>query len=390
MGIAHFCEHSIFKGTEKRDAHEINSCLDRLGGDLNAYTNKEEIVVHATVLKEDLPLAGELLLELASCPNFPEKEIEKEKGVVLDEIGIYKDSPYEDIYDRFETMIFEGHPLSRLILGTVASVEKINSAELSEFVKENFTPTAMTLSMVADIEEEKMEDLCRRLISEAFADAPDSEPQTGSKPKLADPGFIASLRRGAKKPRFFAPKVNVFDKVVRKGNHEADAICGSLAPSIYDDDRLAVSLLTNILGGPASNSILYENLREKNGWVYGVEASYNRYLDGGIFTVSMTCDVENVEKCFDEIRKEFRKIQEEPLSDEALAAAKKQMIGQMAISADNGENRCLNMGESLLCYGKVSSDEQTKAAILAITSDQIQSAARKVLDINRLSRMVYR
>lgn len=389
MGIAHFTEHTLFKGTLKRSAHEINSCLDRLGGDLNAYTNKESIVLHATVLKEDLPLAGELLLELASCPTFPEEEVEKEKGVVLDEIGIYKDSPSDDIYDRFETLLFDGHPLSRLILGTEASVRKISPAELRAFVSENFSPRVMSLSMVADISEEKMEELCLRLISESFARAPESEPLTGSRPKLAPAGFLAKLKRGARKPRFFSPDINVFDKVVRKGNHEADAICGALAPSIYDKDRLAVSLLTNILGGPASNSILNEELREKNGWVYGVEASYNRYSDCGCFSVSFTCDEENVDKCMEAIYREFRKIQEEPLSEEALAAAKKQIIGQLSISSDNGENRCLGMGESLMCYGRVPDDKESRRLILEISAAALQSAARKVLDINRLSRLVY-
>lgn len=156
-GIAHFIEHTIFKGTAHRSAAQINSCLDKLGGELNAFTTKEEIVIHATVLKEDLPKAASLLLELASCPTFPEKEIEKEKGVVIEEIKSYKDSPADDVYDKFEEMLFEGSDLGRPILGTVSSVKKITSEELQRFARENFTLDKMAMSIVADIEENRME-----------------------------------------------------------------------------------------------------------------------------------------------------------------------------------------------------------------------------------------
>lgn len=165
-GIAHFIEHTIFKGTEHHSAALINSCLDKLGGELNAYTTKEEIVLHATVLKEDLTKAVKLLLELATCPTFPEEEIEKEKGVVIEEIKSYKDSPADDVYDRFEEMLFEGHPLGRSILGTVASVRKITSDELKRFVSEKFTPERMALSLVADLDEKRMERFICNLIKQ--------------------------------------------------------------------------------------------------------------------------------------------------------------------------------------------------------------------------------
>ena len=156
-GIAHFIEHTIFKGTSRRSASSINSCLDRLGGELNAFTTKEEIVLHATVLKEDARKAAELLWELATCPTFPEKEIEKEKSVVIEEINAYKDSPSDDVYDKFEEMLFQGHPLGRPILGTVASVKKITSDEMQRFARENFTPDRMAMTLVADLEEKQME-----------------------------------------------------------------------------------------------------------------------------------------------------------------------------------------------------------------------------------------
>ena len=156
-GIAHFVEHTIFKGTAKRSAASINSCLDRLGGELNAFTTKEEIVLHATTLKEDVRKAIDLLMELATCPTFPEKEIEKEKSVVIEEIMAYKDSPADDVYDKFEEMLFEGHPLGRPILGTAASVRKITSEEMQRFAREKFTPDRMALSVVADLDESLIE-----------------------------------------------------------------------------------------------------------------------------------------------------------------------------------------------------------------------------------------
>lgn len=156
-GLAHFVEHTIFKGTAKRSAASINSCLDRLGGELNAFTTKEEIVLHATTLKEDVRKAIDLLMELATCPTFPEKEIEKEKGVVIEEIMAYKDSPADDVYDKFEEMLFEGHPLGRPILGTAASVRKITSEEMQRFAREKFTPDRMALSVVADLDESLIE-----------------------------------------------------------------------------------------------------------------------------------------------------------------------------------------------------------------------------------------
>lgn len=168
QGIAHFCEHALFKGTRRKSAYVINGYLDRLGGELNAFTTKEEIVLHATVLKEDLSKAASLLLELAFEPVFPEKEIEKEKGVVIEEINSYKDSPADDVYDRFEEMLFSGHPLGRSILGTVASVKKITSSELSDFVAVNFTPDRMVLSVVANYEEADLERRVRKIIDRYY------------------------------------------------------------------------------------------------------------------------------------------------------------------------------------------------------------------------------
>lgn len=368
-GIAHFTEHTIFKGTAHRSAAVINGYLDRLGGELNAFTTKEEIVFHATVLKEDLPKASSLLFELATCPTFPENEISIEKGVVIDEIHSYKDTPSEDIYDRFEEMLFAGHPLSGPILGTVASVKKITSEELLRFVKEKFVPGRMAFTVVADIEETKMEKDILKLTSKFFGNGQ----MEGDAPKKEN-----------------TPAAEPFDKTLNKRNHQANCVIGGLAPSLYQEkERLATILLCNILGGPATNSILNSILREKNGWVYGVECGYTQYADTGMVAISLGCDKHNLEKCCKAIDKEIAKLQNEPLSERKMKAAKKQLLGQLAISGDNGETQCLSMGKSLLAYGKISGGAETKKQIEAISADDIMEMARNIFNPDRLSKLTY-
>ena len=368
-GIAHFVEHTIFKGTEHRSASVINSYLDRLGGELNAFTTKEEIVFHATVLKEDLGKAASLLLELATCPTFPEHEIQTEKGVVIDEIHSYKDTPSEDIYDRFEEMIFTGHPLSGNILGTTASVKKISRDELLKFVKEKFLPGRMAFTIVADIDEARMEKDIIKMAEKYFGTEPVSCPD------------IPCRRQ---------PSGEIFDKTISKRNHQANCVIGALAPSLYQErERLATVLLCNILGGPATNSILNSVLREKNGWVYGVECGYTQFADTGLVAITLGCDKANLEKCLKAIDKEIAKLQAEPLSERRLKAAKKQLLGQLAISSDNGETQCLSMGKGLLAYGKISSGKDNKAMVEAITAEDVQEMAQKIFDSNRISRLTY-
>ena len=368
-GIAHFVEHTIFKGTEHRSASVINSYLDRLGGELNAFTTKEEIVFHATVLKEDLGKAASLLLELATCPTFPEHEIQTEKGVVIDEIHSYKDTPSEDIYDRFEEMIFSGHPLSGNILGTTASVKKISRDELLKFVKEKFLPGSMAFTVVADIDEARMEKDIIKMAEKYFGTEPVSCPD------------IPCRRQ---------PSGEIFDKTISKRNHQANCVIGALAPSLYQErERLATVLLCNILGGPATNSILNSVLREKNGWVYSVECGYTQFADTGLVAITLGCDKANLEKCLKAIDKEIAKLQAEPLSERRLKAAKKQLLGQLAISSDNGETQCLSMGKGLLAYGKISSGKDNKAMVEAITAEDVQEMAQKIFDSNKISRLTY-
>lgn len=370
-GIAHFVEHTVFKGTLKKRASAINSYLEKLGGELNAFTTKEEIVIHATVLKEDLPKAGALLFELATSATFPEREVEIEKGVVIDEIQSYKDTPYEDIYDRFEEMLFVGHPLHGNILGKPASVKKITREELLKFVKEKFTPGRMAFTVVADIDEAKMEKDVLKLVDKFFPSAVSAEEQVNvSQCPL--------------------PVAEPFDKTLNKRNHQANCVIGALAPSLYQErERIATVLLCNILGGPASNSVLNSVLREKNGWVYSVECGYTQFSDTGMVAISLGCDKANLDKCLKAIDKEIKTLQEELLSDKKLKAAKKQLLGQLAISSDNGETQCLSMGKSLLAYGKVSSGKDNRSMVEAVTAEDIRDMASSVFDSSKLSKLIY-
>lgn len=368
-GIAHFAEHSIFKGTARKSARVINSYLDRLGGDLNAFTTKEEIVLQATVLKEDLGKAAGLLLELATSPAFPEDDIEIEKGVVIDEIGSYKDSPSEEVYDKFEETLLAGHPLARPILGTTASVRKITRQELIRFRDKRFTPGNMALSIVADIDERKLE---REVL------------------RLSEKVFDGSWAESAERILQPVDGPAVFNKRVDKRNHEVNAVIGGLAPSLYDkEERFTAILLANILGGPASNSKLNDLLRERNGWVYGVETSYTQYSDTGVMAITLGCDRSNLDKCLKGVEKVLRKMQDDPLSDSALKASKKQLLGQLAISSDNGETQCLSMGKSLVSFGAVASEESNRAAIEAVTAERIRDAARKIFGPGTLSSLIF-
>lgn len=368
-GIAHFTEHTLFKGTEHKSSSVINGYLDRLGGELNAYTTKEEIVLHATILKEDLSKASSLLMEIATEATFPNNEVNTERGVVIDEIKSYKDSPSEDVYDRFEEKLFRGHSLSMPILGTPQSVRATSAEELRRFYKEKFVPGSMVFTIVADIDEKRMEADLLRTFDKFFSG---SGMVSG---ELTRPESVTLD--------------NVFDEVINKRNHEANAVLGGYAPSLYEEKgRIATSLMSNILGGPAMNSILNDILREKHGWVYGVESSYTQYSDTGIMAISLGCERENTEKCIDAVRREISKLQDNTLTDRKLRAAKKQFLGQIAISSDNGESQCLSMGKSLLAYGKVASAEEIKREIEAVSADMIRDMACRIFAPGRTSCLI--
>lgn len=369
-GIAHFMEHTLFKGTSRKSSSVINGYLEKSGGELNAYTTKEDIVLHATVLKGNVAKAASLLFEIATDATFPEEEIEIEKSVVIDEIASYKDSPSEDIYDVFEEKLFAGGPLSGLILGTEESVKAISSEELHRFRRKFFTPDRIAFTMVSPLEEEKMAAIAEKLIAGYGLD---------------DFGASRTVPRQSQ-----ASPAARFNEVYDKHDNEVNCIIGGTAPSFScEKDRLTLVLLSNLLGGPASNSLLGAELREKNGWVYNVECNYTPYADSGIVTISFGCDKENLDKCEKTIRKRLRSIQEKPLSRRKLESAKRQLLGQNTIGMESGEVQCLSMGKSLLTYGRINSDEEIAGKIEAVTAEDIMQAAKVVFSEDRLNRLVY-
>ena len=376
-GTAHFLEHTLFKGTDRHNASWVAGRLDQLGGELNAYTAKEEIVLHATVLKEDLRTALDLLLELATCPSFPQKEIDVERGVVIDEIRSGKDVPQDEIYDEFEELFFESHPLSRRILGTASSVRSITREDLCSFVRDNFRPDRMAITVVSGQEEDYAEALILKLAQKYF-----STPVHGisAEAKLAP-------RAG------FAPSasVSVFSKTVSRRYHEACIVIGAQAPSLFSGkERTVAALLANILGGPATNSLLNLYLREKKGWVYGIECSYTQYSSIGVMAILIGCEHSNVDNCISATKKIIGSLIDKPMSEGKLKAAKRQFLGQMGIAADNGESLCLSMGKSLLAFGKVSTLQQNVEAVESVTVSDIQEMARRIFSPEKISTLIYR
>ncbi len=384
-GLAHFTEHMFFKGTLKKKANSINNTLEKVGGELNAYTTKEETVLHTTVLEEDLPKAIDLLMELAFTSTFPQKELEKERDVILEEIVSYKDIPADCIYEHFEQLLFEGHPLQMQILGEKKTLQKINSHIMQEYNKRHFTPQNIVFTVVASTPEKKIAALINKSAAKHYGSNVQVElikEGTPDNPSVPTPARVTeSIPLDATN--------GTFHKIVAKKSHQGHCIVGCRAYNTYEVKRIQLSLLANILGGPASGSRLNMSLRERNGLVYNVEAVYTPYADTGIFSIYFGCDKEDLERCLALIKKELDRLVETPLSSTALKAAKKQLIGQLSIAQDNAEAQCLSMGKSLLVYGRISTFEQLRQKIESITAEELQLVAREILSWERMSTLIY-
>ncbi len=375
-GLAHFTEHLLFKGTETRSAGTVNSYIERLGGELNAYTTKEETVIHATVLKEDLRKAIGLLMDIAFRCIFPEKEIEKERGVILEEISSYRDSPSEQIYDDFEEAVFEGTPLSMPVLGKSKYLKKLDRETVWRYYRERFRSENMYFTAVADIEESRAVEM----VSKALAQY---SPEGGNCLKYGTEHDCGTP------DRYLLPLNPPFSRTVQRHSHQAHCILGARACSAYDSRRIPLSLLINILGGPVANSRLNLTLRERYGLVYSADASYSLYSDAGIAAIYFGCEKTNVSRCLELIDKELRTLRETPLSPRALNSAKKQLLGQMAIASDNGEAQVLSMGKSLMTYGRVISNAETADLICGITAEDLRCTAAEVFNPENMSRLLY-
>lgn len=404
-GLAHLIEHMLFKGTEKRTSNSINNVLEREGGELNAYTTKEDIVLYSTVLCEDLPKAVDLLAELALTSTFPAKELEKELDVIYDEIISYKDSPAESIYDHFETLLFKGHPLEKPILGEKKTLRKVTGSVLKEFLTANFTPDNMVFTVVGNIEERQLQKLIQKslakyrpeqefeIIAVAEQDV-DTEKQqitenpTNSTNSLPDSNSTTITADTSAKAIAIGEK---FHTEIAKRNHQAHCIIGCSAYSYYSGwKRTALALLTNILGGPASISRLNMTLREKHALVYNIDANYTPYSDTGIFSIYFGCDKSLLAKCRELVYKELEKITSTPLTERELKNAKKQFLGQLFISQDNAEAQCLAMGKSLNVYNKIEPFAKTREQIEKISPEQLLQVAKEILATERLSELAYK
>ena len=399
-GLAHLNEHMLFKGTEKRGAASINNLLENVGGELNAYTTKEETVVHATVLKEDLRRAVELLLELLFTSTYPDKELLKEREVVYEEIISYKDSPADSIYEDFECRLFEGHPLQYPILGTRKTLSRIESSTLKEYLHKWFVPDNMAISVVADMEESQVVKIVERALRKYcpgqhcdIIRESTLQPLIAGTAGFGAAGFGAAggcTAEGEAAPLDWTP-VPPFRIEINKKHHQAHCIIGTRAYSYTQErERLALALLANILGGPAMNARLNTVLREKNALVYTVEACFNPYSDTGLFTIYFGCDKPLVERSLRLVRKELERVIEAPLSSRALANAKKQLLGQLAIASDNSEAQCLSMGKSMMIFGYIEPMETTRSKIESLTSSELQRVAQEILAWDNLSILIYK
>jgi predicted Zn-dependent peptidase len=364
-GLAHFVEHVIFKGTGKRKSFQIINRLEDVGGELNAYTTKEETCIHASFLKEDIERAIELISDLGYNSIFPEKEIEKEKEIIIDEINSYKDNPSEQIFDDFEEMVFPNDPLGRNILGTPDSLRKFERADLINFIKNNYFTDQTILCIVGDIEHSKAVKIFTKYFSHV-------------------PGHLSNRYRKLAetyKPSFREEIKNTF---------QAHCIIGSDAFSFSDDQRLTLHLLNNILGGPGMNSRLNMSLRERHGCSYNIESSYSPFFDSGIFALYFGTDKENIEKCLRLIFKEFDLLKNKKLGNIQLSKAKKQLIGQLAIASEHYENLMMSIGKSYLVFGKVDTLEEINRQIEAISARDLILVANEILDKNRLSTIIFK
>jgi predicted Zn-dependent peptidase len=428
-GLAHLTEHMLFKGTAHKNSIEINSTLEKVGGELNAFTTKERIVLYSTVLKQDIKKAISLLFEIAFSSKFPTDELKKEKTVVYDEIITYLDSPSEQIYDTFESKLFAGSKLGLPILGEKKTIEPITSAVLRDNLKKYFTPGNMSFTIAGNFDAQEIAAEVESVLHEwrpasvlkvvavsepvlgdesepvgaAFkvAGAPcaqlaqqDSSSTTGKRAGGNKPAFAQAADAQATDAKAAAVKAlaagKKFNETVQKKLRQVHCIIGCSAYSVYEKDKkMALSLLTNILGGPASNSKLNLSLREKNALVYTVEANYILYQDTGAFSIYFGCDKPFFKKCIALIKKELELAVTKKISARALAAAKKQLIGQLLIGNDNAESQCLTMGKSLLVSGKIRPLEETVRQINAVTPEKIQSVAKEVLKWNRMSMLVF-
>jgi predicted Zn-dependent peptidase len=365
QGIAHFIEHMLFKGTKKRRSYHILSRLEDVGGELNAYTTKEETAIHASFLKEDYARAVELIADITFNSVFPEKEIRKEKDVVIEEINSYLDTPSELIFDEFEEQIFSGLSVGRSILGKPETVKSFTQAGIYDFIARNYNAEQIVFCSVGNIPAQKL----LKLFEAHFS--------SFSPGKVESPGISA-----------WQYKASTVTK--KKDTFQNHCIIGNRAYSIKDERRLGMFLLNNILGGQGLNSRLNMSLREKNGLAYNVESNFNPYSDTGVFAIYFGTDRQFLNKSISIVNSEMRKLCTKRLGAVQLSKAQKQIKGYLARGYENHENLMLSLGKSLLIFDKIEPIEETCSKIDALTSSQLLEIANDVFAPSELSTLIYK
>ena len=371
-GLAHFCEHVTFKGTERRKAWHILNCLESVGGDLNAYTNKEGTVYYSAILKEHIARAVDLLSDIVFHSVYPQAEIDKEVEVICDEIESYNDSPAELIYDEFENILFKGSPLGHNILGTAEQVRAFKTEDALRFTQKLYRPDNAIFFAYGDIDFKKLVRLLQRA--------------------LADEESVINLAEEKLPKNYPSVGDGIAGQtiVMQKNTHQAHVMIGTWAYDVNDDRRMPLYLLNNMLGGPGMNAKLNLALREHNGLVYTVESTMVSYGDTGTWSIYFGCDEHDVKRCLRLVRKELDKFMQKPLSDAQLKAAKKQIKGQIGVACDNRENFALDFGKSFLHYGWEKNVDRLYEQVDEITAAQIQAVAQELFDKNRLTTLIFK
>ena len=369
-GMAHFIEHMTFKGTEHRRACHITNGLERVGGDLNAYTTKQETVYYATVLKEDFARAADLLTDIVFHSTYPQAEIDKEVEVICDEIESYRDSPSELIFDEFESMMYPSQPLGRDILGAAERLRQYTTDDALRFVQRYYRPDNVAFYVYGDIPFERIVRTLERLLPiNDFAHLQAFSPLTTVAPQ---PQLVKNTR------------------VVERGTHQAHVLIGAPTFAGTDDRRFALIILNNMLGGPGMNSRLNLSLREKAGLVYSVDAYLNTYPDTGFWNVYFGCDEHDVKRCQRLLLRELNRFVDKPLTPTQLSAAKKQLCGQVGISTDASEGYALALGKTFAHYHRHRSVPALLDSIQSVTAEQIQQVAAEIYREDRLTTLVYK
>ena len=380
-GLAHFCEHVTFKGTERRKAWHILNCLESVGGDLNAYTNKEGTVYYSAILKEHIARAVDLLTDIVFHSVYPQAEIDKEIEVICDEIESYNDSPAELIYDEFENIIFKGSPLGHNILGTAEQVRSFKTEDALRFTRKLYRPDNAIFFAYGDIDFKKLV----RLLKKSFL----SEERRVKSEKFNSPEAQAqfNIQHSTFNTQHSFEGQTI---VMQKNTHQAHVMIGTRAYDVNDSRRMPLYLLNNMLGGPGMNAKLNLALREHNGLVYTVESTMVSYGDTGTWSIYFGCDEHDVKRCLRLVRKELDKFMQKPLSDAQLKAAKKQIKGQIGVACDNRENFALDFGKSFLHYGWEKNVDRLYEQVDEITAAQIQAVAQELFDKDRLTTLIFK